>query len=362
MNMKIYLLLFLLFPVLLFGQSKSKSKIKTKTKGMATLTSYTITADVSGFEDGTIVDLLNGTNGQPEGTTKVNGGKFTLTGKVDYPDYKLLSFNKQPPYITFFLENNNITIKAKKGALETAEITGSNSNNDFVAYNKIMKQYETFFTQNIPLDSPTMKKGAGEFEKFALQHPSSYVGPLAIYRGFQLSADVDKMEVMINKTSPEIRTTPIGNYIQQQIIDARKNPIGKPLADFSQADTAGNQVRLSSLRGKYVLVDFWASWCGPCRQENPNVLAAFQKYKNKNFTVLGVSLDKAKDPWLNAIHADNLAWQHVSDLKWWQNEVALQFGIQSIPQNFLVDPKGIVIGKNLRGPALEGKLAGIFGY
>lgn len=358
--MKIYLLLLMVIPVLVFGQSKSKTK--SKTKGNTTLTSYTITADAAGFEDGTIVDLLNANNGQPEGTAKVMGGKFTLKGKVDYPDYKLISFNKQPPYISFFLENNNITIKAKKGSVETAEITGSNSNNEFVVYNKIMKSFDSFFTQGIPLDSASMKRGAAEFEKFAVQHPASYVGPLAIYRSYQLSADVDRMEELINKTSPEIRATPIGNYIMQQITEARRNPIGKPLADFSQADTLGNQLKLSSLRGKYVLVDFWASWCGPCRQENPNVLAAFQKYKNKNFTVLGVSLDKAKDPWLNAIHADNLTWQHVSDLKWWQNEVALQFQIQSIPQNFLVDPNGIVIGKNLRGAALEGKLAGIFGY
>ena len=105
------------------------------------------------------------------------------------------------------------------------------------------------------------------------------------------------------------------------------------------------------------MVDFWASWCGPCRQENPNVVATYHKFKDKNFTVLGVSLDKTKDPWVEAIKADGLTWTHVSDLKGWNNAVSQKFEIFSIPQNFLIDPKGNLIAKNLRGPALEAKLA-----
>ena len=131
------------------------------------------------------------------------------------------------------------------------------------------------------------------------------------------------------------------------------------MADFTQPDTSGNPVSLASYRGKYVLVDFWASWCRPCRQENPNVVENYNRFKDKNFTVLGVSLDQAKPAWVNAIQMDGLTWVHVSDLQYWSNAVAKQLNITSIPQNFLIDPDGKIIAKNLRGPALERKLSAV---
>jgi peroxiredoxin len=132
--------------------------------------------------------------------------------------------------------------------------------------------------------------------------------------------------------------------------------VGEAAKDFTLPDVSGKNVSLSSFKGKFVLVDFWASWCGPCRQENPNVVSVYNQFKNKNFTVLGVSLDKSKDKWLQAIKDDGLTWTHVSDLKQWDAAVVSLYGINAIPTNMLLDPQGKIIAIGLRGPALEAKL------
>lgn len=147
----------------------------------------------------------------------------------------------------------------------------------------------------------------------------------------------------------------------KEVIDREKAfMMGGEAPDFSQNTPEGEELNLKDLRGKVVLVDFWASWCGPCRRENPNVVKLYEKYKDKGFEILGVSLDRDKKRWLQAIEQDNLTWQHVSDLKGWQNAVAKQYGVSSIPYTLLLDKDGKIIGKKLRGSALENKLEEIF--
>jgi peroxiredoxin len=143
---------------------------------------------------------------------------------------------------------------------------------------------------------------------------------------------------------------------QQQGQGAASALLNQPAPAFTLPDVSGQPVALSSFKGRYVLVDFWASWCGPCRKENPNVVRAYQQFKDKNFTILGVSLDKEKGPWQKAIAADGLTWAHVSDLKFWDSEVVPKYNIQGIPYNVLVDPNGVVIAENLRGAELDKKL------
>ncbi len=146
------------------------------------------------------------------------------------------------------------------------------------------------------------------------------------------------------------------NYVDKMRLLA----VGQPAPEISLPNPEGKIVPLSSMKGKYVLVDFWAKWCGPCRHENPNVVSAFQKYKDKGFTVYGVSLDRNREEWLQAIQQDKLTWTHVSDLKYWQSEAAKTYNITGIPFSLLLDPNGVIIAKNLRGAALHQKLEEIF--
>ena len=200
-------------------------------------------------------------------------------------------------------------------------------------------------------------------DQFIEKRQSSAVSAFLIAATIQLNDDIFLTEKRMNSLKPSALENMYGIYLKETIAEAKINAVGSMAIDFTQADTSGNPVSLSSFRGKYVLLDFWASWCGPCRQENPNVVANFKKFSAKNFTVLGVSLDRPgqKDRWLQAIYKDNLTWTHVSDLQFWNNAVAQQYRVQGIPKNWLIGPDGKIIAKDLRGPALEQKLCEIFG-
>lgn len=337
--------------------TKTKAKAKTSAEVKPAATDFLINGVVTGYPEGTSVEFLNGQTGAPEMTTAINAGKFSFKGKMERPDFKIILFNKQPPYITLFMDNSTVNIAGDKAAIDKSKITGSESHTAFEQFNSSLEPYQSVFAEGGEYNAELHDKAMKLIREFVTTHTASYITPLAVIRYNQIADDISKTEELYNMLVPDIKASAMGQYIAQLIKDGKLNGNGTVLADFTQPDTAGVPVSLSSLRGNYVLVDFWASWCGPCRQENPNLVAAYNKYKSKNFTVLGVSLDKAKPAWIEAIKMDGLTWTHMSDLLGWQNSVAQKFQIFSIPQNFLLDPDGKVIGKNLRGADLERKLA-----
>jgi len=333
---------------------------------------YQINGTVSGLPDNTWLYLRTATPDKEIDSCRVIGGKFNMTGRIAekaVPVY--LHTAKYTNYVHFWLENTVISVNLKAGAFKKGLIIGSATEDEDRRLDRLLKPYneaaDSLEQVLAKTKDSTGREGllsrirlandqGKEVEKdWVRKYPNSLVSA-NILNIYATTWGKETTQALYQKLTPEMKATRYGQEINDYLLLNRNIKVGDHYADFEQMNTMGKVVKLSQVKGKYILLDFWASWCGPCREENPKLALTYARFKAKGFGILSVSMDESKSQWLEAVKKDHLTWENVSDLRGDKNKASLMYGINAIPDNFLIDENGIIIARNLRGKELDDKL------